>query len=56
MFMNGTELVGLIRVYVDDFLVAGCDDDPSSQLLCQNSKEHFNGKTLNEDNFQIDKH
>ena len=28
MFMNGTELVGLIGVYVDDFLVAGCDDDP----------------------------
>ena len=26
--MNGTELVGLIGVYVDDFLVAGCDDDP----------------------------
>ena len=28
MFMNGTELVGLIGVYVDDYLVAGCDDDP----------------------------
>ena len=28
MFMNGTELVGLIGVYVGDFLVAGCDDDP----------------------------
>ena len=28
MFMNGTELVGLIGVHVDDFLVAGCDDDP----------------------------
>ena len=28
MFTNGTELVGLIGVYVDDFLVAGCDDDP----------------------------
>ena len=28
MFMNGTELVGLIGVYVDDFLVAGCDDAP----------------------------
>ena len=27
MFMNGTELVGLIGVYVEDFLV-GCDDDP----------------------------
>ena len=28
MFMNGTELVGLTGVYVDDFLFAGCDDDP----------------------------
>ena len=28
MFMNDTELVGLIGVYVGDFLVAGCDDDP----------------------------
>ena len=28
MFMNGTELVGRIGVYVGDFLVAGCDDDP----------------------------
>ena len=27
MFMNGSELVGLIGVYVDDFLVAGSDDD-----------------------------
>ena len=27
MFMSGTELVGLIGVYVGDFLVAGCDDD-----------------------------
>ena len=28
MFKNGTELVGVIGVSVDDFLVAGCDDDP----------------------------
>ena len=28
MFMSGTELVGLIGVHVDDFLVAGCYDDP----------------------------
>ena len=27
MFMIGTELVGLIGVYVDDILVAGGDDD-----------------------------
>ena len=27
MFMNGTELVGLIGVYVGDILVAGGDDD-----------------------------
>ena len=27
-FMFMTELVGLIGVYVGDFLVAGCDDDP----------------------------
>ena len=36
MFINGTDLVGLIGVYVDDFLVAGC--------LCRSSKEHFNGE------------
>ena len=35
-FMSGTELVGLIGVCVDDFLVAGCDD--------RNSKEHFSGE------------
>ena len=28
MFMYGTDLVGFIGVYVDDFLVAGCNDDP----------------------------
>ena len=28
MFMNGSELVGLIGVHVVDVLVAGCDDDP----------------------------
>ena len=44
MFMNRTELVGLMRVCVDDFLVAGCVDDPFSQLLCQNSEEPFNGE------------
>ena len=33
MFMNGTELVGLIGVYVEDFLVAGCDDSIFSAAL-----------------------
>ena len=33
MFMNGTELVGLIGAYVDDFLVAGCDDPIFSSAL-----------------------
>ena len=28
MFMNGAGPFGLIGVYVGDFLVAGCDDDP----------------------------
>ena len=28
MVMSGNELAGLIGVNVDDFLVAGCDDDP----------------------------
>ena len=28
MFMNSTQLVGLMGVYVGDFLVAGCDDGP----------------------------
>ena len=34
MFMNGTELVGLIGVYVDDFLVAATTI-PCSQMLTQ---------------------
>ena len=38
MFRNGTELVGLIGVHADVFLVAGRDDDPVS------SREHFNGE------------
>ena len=42
--MNGTEFVGLMGVFVGDFLVAGCDDDPISQQLCQNLKELFNGE------------
>ena len=28
MFINFTELVGIVGVYVDDFLEAGCKDDP----------------------------
>ena len=43
MFMSGTELVGLIGVYVDDFF-GGMDVTTilSSQLFCQNLKELFN--------------
>ena len=37
MFVNGTELIGLIGVYVDDFLVLNVTTIPSSQ-------EYFNGE------------
>ena len=53
MFMNSTELVELIGVYVEDFLVAGCDDDPFflSKLFCQNLKGLSNG--WNQDHFTL---
>ena len=41
MFMNGTEFVGLIGVYVDDFLVAGCDDDPVASAALSKLKGTF---------------
>ena len=44
MFMNGTELVGLIGVYVDDFWWLGVTTIPSSRLLCQHFKGPFNGE------------
>ena len=53
MFMNGTELVGLIGVYVDDFLVAGCNDDPIFSAALSNLKRTFQWGTWNEDNFTI---
>ena len=53
MFMNGPELVGLIGVYVDDFLVAGSDDDPMFSSALFKLKETFRCKTWNEDNFTI---
>ena len=45
MFMTGTERVGLTRVYVDDFLVAGCDDTPRL-LRCsvETQRHNFNGE------------
>ena len=51
MFMNGTELVGLIGVYVDDFLVAGCDEDPVFSAALSKLKGTFQWRTWNEDNF-----
>ena len=45
MFMNGTELVGLIGVYVGDFLVAGCDDDPVFSAALSKRKGTFQWRT-----------
>ena len=41
MFVNGTELIG---VYVDDFLVVGCYDDPVFSAALSKLKEHSNGE------------
>ena len=51
MFMNDTELVGLIGVYVDDFLVAGCDDDPIFSAALSKRNGTCQWRTWNEDNF-----
>ena len=48
MLMNGTELVGLIGVCVDDFLVAGCDDDPVFSAALSKLKGTFQWRTWNE--------
>ena len=53
IFMNGTELVGLIGVYVNDFLVAGCDDDPVFSAALSKLKGTFQCRTWNEDNFTL---
>ena len=53
MFMNVTELVGLIGVYADDFLVAGCDDDPVFSAALSKLKGTFQWRTWNEDNFTL---
>ena len=53
MFMNGTELVGLIGVYVDDFLVAGCDGR-SGVLRCHvETQRNISMGTWKEDNFTL---
>ena len=44
MFMNGPELVGLIGVYMNDFLVAGCDDDPIFSAALSKLQGLFDGK------------
>ena len=53
MFMNGTELVGLSGVYVDDFLVAGIDDHPVFSAALSKLKGTFQWRTWNEDNFTL---
>ena len=53
MFMNGTELVGLVGVHVDDFLVAGCDDDPVFSDALSKLKGTFQWRTWNEDIFTL---
>ena len=51
--LNGTKLVGLTRVYVDDFLVAGCDDDSVFSAALSKLKGSFQRRTWNEDNFTL---
>ena len=41
MFTNGAEVVGLIGEYVDDFSVAGCDDDPVFSAALSKLKRNF---------------
>ena len=53
MFVNGTELVGLIGIYVDDFLVAGCDDDLVFSAALSKLKGTFQWRMWNEDNFTL---
>ena len=50
---NGTELVGLIGVYVDDFLVAGCEDDPIFSAALSKLKGTIQWRMWNEDNFAL---
>ena len=50
MFMNGASLVGVIGVFVGDFMVAGCDDDPVFWKALQKT---FQWETWNEDNFTM---
>ena len=53
MFMKSTELVRLIGVYVDVFLVAGCDDDPVFSDALSKLKGTFHWGTWNEDTFTL---
>ena len=53
MFMNGSELVGLIGFYVDDFLVAGSDDDPIFSAVLFKPKGTFRWRMWNEDNLTL---
>ena len=50
MFMKCTELVGFIGVYVGDFLVAGCDDDPVFSAALSKLKGTVQWRTWHEDN------
>ena len=52
MFMNGSELVGLIGVFVD-VLVAGCDDDAIFSTPLSKLKRTFQWSAWNEDNFTL---
>ena len=53
MFMNGTKLVGLIGVYVDDLLVSECDDDDVVSVALSKLKVTFQWRTWVEDNFTL---
>ena len=51
--LSCTELFGLIEVYVDDFLVAGCDDGPVFSAALSKLRGTFQWRTCNEDNFTL---
>ena len=46
MFMNGAELVGLIGVFVGDFLVAGCDDHLIFSAALSKTQRNFSMKKV----------
>ena len=54
--MNGSELVGLVGVYVGDFLVAGCDDDPIFPAALSKLGGTFRWGKVERGQLHIDRH